>query len=881
MEYTRVVRSGAVLLAGLLLTVGYTPPAHAQDPDTEFRSGVAAFEQGRFEEAEKHFANVLKSRPDHTQALRYRDEAGYRFWVQVLARGGRLGDVAKRILKAAEEGAVRARQDEEKLREVLEGLWSDDFMTQIETVEQIVAKWGHYVVPLVVDVLKDRHDDEKRVRVIQLLARLGEEGTLAVIELLEAKDDVVLLQNAAAILGHTGDVRAIPPLKRLEVSSQDALVKEAARKAILQIGDPGGDATDTYARAAEAFYEGNPLFLDNRYHEHVVWKWRNGRLTHRTVPRFRWNEELAEEYAYDGLTVDPEDQSLWMSLLNTYAQEVTEIEESLRVARMIGDRGGEVDGDAVAEMEELTAALQKARMLVASRGADGVLAALGKALADQRAQVAVFLIERLHELNLDDSMLTGGGAIEFLPEPERTAAPKREPARPAPQPAQPKRQPAEPKREPARPAREPAQPKPAEPKREPTQPQPRRPRRAPADDDPAPSLDDDAPTLDDEPKRPRRPRRPKRVSEGERPRSEVTRFAFRDGDGSNSATIQTGGAALSAALSYGDKRVRYAAAIALARLNPKASFSNSDQVMTNLIDALSESGQRVVLVVERDRHDRNRLVGLLRELGYMAFGVASGIEGLIRAKTFPGEDLVLVSTELNERTQDDLTDPLGDEPMAYQFIDELRDDYRTRPIKVMVVTPEERVSDAQSLVDEGKAVDVLSPNIDKASLAGKLEAAFGDAADQRDEKARSDAIAHRAAQALASLDVRHTQFDVAAAAAALAKNVRRDAGRPDSVRLACVDALAAIGVAAKPAALEVLVREFRDDTNSVEVRRALPRAIGECIKGGPVSDDLFGVLKEALADDDQGVWSAAGYALGKAKLTGAQALAVFEAQRLE
>ena len=42
---------------------------------------------------------------------------------------------------------------------------------------------------------------------ISLLARLGDEGTLAVIELLES-DEVTLQQNAATILGHIGDVRA-------------------------------------------------------------------------------------------------------------------------------------------------------------------------------------------------------------------------------------------------------------------------------------------------------------------------------------------------------------------------------------------------------------------------------------------------------------------------------------------------------------------------------------------------------------------------------------------------------------------------------------------------------------------------------------------------
>src|SRR5690606_4895528 len=136
---------------------------------------------------------------------------------------------------------------------------------------------------------------------------------------------------------------------------------------------------------------------------------------------------------------------------------------------------------------------------------------------------------------------------------------------------------------------------------------------------------------------------------------------------------------------------------------------------------LGESGQRVVLVVEKDRHDRNRIVGLLRELGYMAFGVETGRDGLVRSKTFPSQDLVIVSSELNREG-----DPArGEDPLEFECIDALKNDYRTRHVKVMILAPQERHSVMQSLVDEGRALDVIEPEIDKATLADKLERAFG------------------------------------------------------------------------------------------------------------------------------------------------------------
>src|SRR2546423_6165861 len=87
---------------GALPIVQAIRTVHAAEADEEFRSGVKAFEEGRFEDAEKHFREVLKSRPSDEQARLYRDEAGYQFWVQVLARGGNLATLGKRILSSAE-----------------------------------------------------------------------------------------------------------------------------------------------------------------------------------------------------------------------------------------------------------------------------------------------------------------------------------------------------------------------------------------------------------------------------------------------------------------------------------------------------------------------------------------------------------------------------------------------------------------------------------------------------------------------------------------------------------------------------------------------------------------------------------------------------------
>jgi len=188
---------------------------------------------------------------------------------------------------------------------------------------------------------------------------------------------------------------------------------------------------------------------------------------------------------------------------------------------------------------------------------------------------------------------------------------------------------------------------------------------------------------------------------------------YADVQGASSASSSSGGGgavgdSLCAALVYHDKRVRYEAAIALANLNPNSDFANKDKVLDNLIDALGESGQRVVLVVERDLDLRNRIVGLLRESGYMVFSTSPGLDGLNRAKSFPGEDLIIVSSELNK-------DGAGGDPIEIQFIDELKQDYRTKTIPCMVLTPGARQAEMQKLVDEKNAADVITPEVDRAA----------------------------------------------------------------------------------------------------------------------------------------------------------------------
>ncbi|GAI13739.1 unnamed protein product, partial [marine sediment metagenome] len=62
---------------------------------------------------------------------------------------------------------------------------------------------------------------------------------------------------------------------------------------------------------------------------------------------------------------------------------------------------------------------------------------------------------------------------------------------------------------------------------------------------------------------------------------------------------KTGGPLLNA-LSDEDKRIRYAAAECLMKIAPRRKFPDKEKVIPSMIDALGESGIRVVLIVEKD-----------------------------------------------------------------------------------------------------------------------------------------------------------------------------------------------------------------------------------------------------------------------------------------
>ncbi len=259
-------------------------------------------------------------------------------------------------------------------------------------------------------------------------------------------------------------------------------------------------------------------------------------------------------------------------------------------------------------------------------------------------------------------------------------------------------------------------------------------------------------------------------------------------------------------LDFPDERVQYAAAIALAHMNPVRNFPNADKVVQNLARAIGESGPLQILLVSEDAAERNEMKNRIEGMGYGVTLAAGGVRGLDIAKTWPPKDVIVVSRVLE-------AGGMGTE----QFIEQLKLDPRTRNVPFAVLTTlgqhqedRERFGDAKLVHREDTGGELRSPIEELA--AGRLAPNV--------VKMHSEEIAAAAAGALCAIDPYRTHMvpaDCTDACIAALKN------RPDEVRLPCIKAL---GKFKLPKAYNTLLAVFENKDNTIEIRAACLRAIG-------------------------------------------------------
>lgn len=333
------------------------------------------------------------------------------------------------------------------------------------------------------------------------------------------------------------------------------------------------------------------------------------------------------------------------------------------------------------------------------------------------------------------------------------------------------------------------------------------------------------------------------------------------------------------ALMHGDKRVRYAAAEALLKINPRNPFLGSGRVVPVLAETLQELRVRTILIVEPDSDLRNRLREEVTKLGYYPIEAATAQEGIQKAKGFPAEDLIIIDYKTAGRVV--FSASAVNLKVTETVFDTLKADARTKGIPVMILAANEEVEGAKAVFKEqaagylGKSAGYLTAPEDAQTLKAALEGLFSSPEHQADAKAQAEDLVIQAANALANLDATNPVFDRVEAVEALVGNI---SNRPDNIKIAALRALGQIG---DPAALEPVARVFESADNAKDVRVAAGLAAGGIFKisHAVAADAVFQVFKAGLLNEDVDLSNSAATALGNAALTPEQSRDLVESRR--
>ena len=359
------------------------------------------------------------------------------------------------------------------------------------------------------------------------------------------------------------------------------------------------------------------------------------------------------------------------------------------------------------------------------------------------------------------------------------------------------------------------------------------------------------------------------------------------------------------ALDYPEKRVRYAAAEAICWMNPRQAFPQAQTVVQRLREALRERDFFVILLIfdpypkgePRPGYPAPNLTGILNQLKQrietevgLVIVARSGKKGIIRAKTFPPFDAIVISTELHDIKE-------------FEVIDELKaENQLTKTIPVLVVTSPDKLNSVKRFYIRGgpggrRAEDVASYE-DPDSVVAKLRQIL-----QRytrpEVKRRAWLWVSRASEALARVDLDNPNFGksvidtvedlcnvikppeeqvpVSRPPDWVMKDVMRALGHLAGMSDAWEEVLLALG--------EVFEAEFKPDVRRVaaeaigdilkykkdlpdDVRRALVAGIGA---GAPTKQEYQAAIR---------MQKAAARAIGLAKLAPHDRLEVFRVHRV-
>ncbi len=793
--------------------------------------GTDLYKKGKYPEASSKFEEAFQLKPNSDQVYAFIKRAGEDMIGRMMNDPDRkIQDIARRLMELAKPGEVM-REGKAVVLKYIEDLKSEDHAVWRNGFWHLknIGPWSvRFLMPALADAQQDRY----RSRVMLLFTEMGIDCSLAVIEALDSKTPFVR-QNAAIVLGNIKDERAIPALRRVsEDANEPAEVKKFANEALLKI-IRGKDAaqwkksTDYYYELATKYYYSHSSVIFSFQRHYLIWKWDAEKdvLTERKVARMSFNEQLAEEALFDLLALDP-----------NYVDKATGLSAWSLLACVHFAQALESKAAVEAALQALRYdEIDKAGLTRLLRDIEGLSDASIKDLGGKidAAAAAADVEKLLNEHFAKQAKVIRANVLGELPGKRyiyealsRSLADGNYLV---------SKSCLETIQEMGRP-----------------------------EDLPSPPLPPDAQAQEEK----------------------------AAGTGSAANVSGTMGYPLIEALTNEDKRVRYAAANAMVSINPQRRKLGMELVVPNLIDALGEQGVRVALVIYdvQDDNDRNFVNGfrkLLTSINVFPVIVNSGSEGVIKAKQFPTEDVVIIQKKICGQIYFKESDTKKE--IVETVFDTLRDDVRTKSIARIVLGDNagEVESANKEYLEKGTAQGVISKDVHKLDLQAMFDKIFDSDKAKKDSKDRANDIAKDAAESLATIDPTNTLYPYRDAVEALIKTVSPEILREDFIRIPAAKALGHFG---DQRAVDVLAKVVGDKDADAEraarqkgVRWQSSKALSQIFKqtGLTPASEVFEVLKKNTKDGDYDIEFTCAEALGNATLTNPQRLDLSKFRRIE
>ncbi len=420
-----MVARSLLVLAALALLFGSA--AQAQDEfNDEIRKlldeGVKLYKQGKYPEAYDKFETAFQKKPSSDLVYAFIKRVGDDVVAGMMsAPDEKLKGVGYRLFELAKPGEAYRRGKKEILR-YLEDLKSSDHAVY-RNAHWHLKNFGAWAVRFLVPTLADQNQDQLRTRIILTLTEMGTEGSLGVVEGMDS-DNVLMRQNCAIILGNIKDERSLPVLKRaVEDANEPPEVKKFAREALMKITrKPENEwkkATDYYFELAEKSYYQHPAVILAWNRAWVLWRWDKERktITEREVPRFAYNEQLAEEALYDCLALDPNyvngptRSTAWSLLACVHEAQAIEAEAALISAEQaVKNAEPGVKAEDIEALKALVKDYNRHNVSSKVPGKQYIYEGLARSLKDGSFLVATGLIGTLKEMGRPEDLPAAGAA---------------------------------------------------------------------------------------------------------------------------------------------------------------------------------------------------------------------------------------------------------------------------------------------------------------------------------------------------------------------------------------------------------------------------------------------------------------------------------------